>query len=391
MLAMGEAIIIRVEIPCRLDFVWILFYGCFMEFCAERGADMRVRGADMRLFVFASISALIVAFSATQAPAADVGFCNAYVDYAMSTAQKAKDLKCPFDFNSPMWGASAAGRRRFCREALPETVTNDWNEIGSEWTKCAQCNEYANKAVAASHAYEKYDCGQDYFNPRWQYQPEGHFNWCMGLSGNDAAMWLPDSAVSRETKAREDEINACKQRNALEINVCNAFMAKTNGAWQLLYANRCPLHGDEPWGSNVDFPDARFGWCMQQLVRRNDTHEVDKIADDILAEVPLCKATIADRAAKKKRTSTSQGLKLRNSGTSNLTGGSSSKKGAASGKSLNSGSQARVRSSQTGRYKPRVIGPGLLEDSNSLGMQGPAATGTPASRAAPSLHFRTYH
>lgn len=139
--------------------------------------------------------------------------CDAYAQVSVKDAQTNALLGC--GFSGEEWSTRYGDHLTWCqqeqvkmanltavdngrKQALAQCERQGNPDGGS---KAAECNRYAEEAMAAQTTNQRRDCG--YSGARFGSTLQGHFNWCMGAGYNQ---------IIAETNARRESIKICETK-----------------------------------------------------------------------------------------------------------------------------------------------------------------------------------
>jgi hypothetical protein len=150
--------------------------------------------------------------------------CDQYVKDALQAANAAQRNACPDQGpNNPRWSFDANVHRRWCLQANPDSVTDEYNKRHKFLGLCQTCRAYARAAKAAADDNIAFKCGFEKGYPaRWSDNEDDHFRWCMGLDSDKTHMVgfivtfeeINYAALNQESGERTRDIAECKGTQA---------------------------------------------------------------------------------------------------------------------------------------------------------------------------------
>lgn len=196
-----------------------------------------------------------------QAAAAEAE-CRSYADKAIELYQASLENRCDFP-NNARWSSGKFRHYEFClnssqrqRDAESQAREEELRECKRQAALRAECDTYARGAVEQARRNEALKCGLR--GVRWSRYIEDHFDFCMSTRERDRKL---------ETASREDELQACERRAAVDP-ICDEYAKRAVRAAMLNEDQRCGNRDRVIWNTSYD---RHYAFCLQSnLEQRED-------------------------------------------------------------------------------------------------------------------------
>lgn len=370
---------------------------------------------------------------------ADSARCRNFVVAMRKLAAKEAANTCGF------WGKfSETGTFSWCLKEKKDAVDAAETKNGEMISMCEKCRAYADAAATAAVDNKLFHCG--FSGPRWDPDPQAHFNHCMARWAEASATsgivnWFTPGAplpaftpvslpnkkaqdeaamhLVGETSAREDDIKACKATvrerfSKDELTKCDDYAKRAVEDAKFNQTNKCGAGPAGRWSTNTE---DHFMWCLPKIGDANGRKDIESEQATRTQRVEVCKLEVnagrpkqeVDSAMAKKKTK-QLGKQETGSGGRSMAGAPLPKQEGKGGKSMvkQDGGGSSVGGATTRRADPklkannasggayrsqnnpsggsgganRAMNSGLLDGDSGFAAAGPTGTGSGGGGAA---------